>query len=465
VFVSSVIIEREFDDIRKRVDETRGKIRRWLLVLALVFVLYFLIPTFLLNVANTPLSYSWSFSLFPLSISFFVLAIYFTSLLRKPQFAALNINKKGSNLTAADDASKPKRASEWTPARVFNIIYFTWVTVLYVGVSALMLLSASWRTLAPATQFLLVASIVVWAAVLYVPLFLVSFVLRRRKSTELKYIVPVFYGFNIGFTWFLFTALVLFVPLADLLFGSPISLQFGLYQSSLFSFLLLILVSFMLGDRVLSTARFRAEEISAPILQERLITDGVAILPRSVPVGSSCNVMIDFDLSKYVCENAATNADACCRQLEVELQAAGITVDGEKRLRLCPDSPLPIGIWNCYFPNTGHNTVNVILREVKSPRNASGSTSDTAREVIFVHKTDVKVYGLFAGSSLAFLTLVISGFAAIATFIGDWGPITSALHTAANSTNTTAKPIVDILQPSILSAMQILANGVHALVH
>ena len=304
-----------------------------------------------------------------------------------------------------------------------------------------------------------------WAAVLYVPLFQVSYLLRRRKSTELKYIAPVFYGFNISFTWFLFTALVLFVPLADLVFGAPVRLQFGLSQFSLFSFSLLILISFMLGDRVLSTARFHAEEISAPILQERLVTDGVAILPRSVPVGRSYNVMIDFDLSKYVCENAATNADACCRQLELELQAAGITVDGEKRLRLCTDSPLPQGIWNCYFPSTGRNTVNIILREVKSPRNAASSTPDNACEVIFVHNTDVKVYGLFAGSSLAFLTLIISGFAAIATFLGDWGSITNALHTAANSTNTMATPTAEILLATILLAVQILANGVHALVH
>ncbi|MGZ7167855.1 MAG: hypothetical protein ACXVIP_05605 [Halobacteriota archaeon] len=449
---SSDVIEEEITIIQAQADEIHRKVHKWLIVLTIVFV-----PFSLFSFASPSPSQGEieEFVLIPSSIFFFSLAIYFASLLRKPQFAALYINKNGSDFSASVDTPKSKKVSQMTPALIFSLSYLFMITAsLFVAVASFI-----------PSVYALPAVSIFFVIVLYLPLFPVAFLLRRYKSTKTGYVVPIFYGLNLSLAWMIVNEIIWVLYRGGTVEPKPLMLSFD-------SFVFLILVSFLLGHRVLRAAQFHVDEISAPLLQQRSVTDGVAILPRSVRVGQSCNVMIDFDLSKYACDNAATNRGECCRQLEMELQAAGITVDGEKKLQPCTDSPLPVGIWNCYFPSRGHHTVNVLLREVRSPRNVSGSMPDNARGVIFVHKTDINTHG----SAQAVLPLAISGFAAIATFYGalqklppatpNNSPLNQAATQAAHAIgNATAKVSADIILPSIVLAMHMLANSVHVLLH
>jgi hypothetical protein len=411
--MSSHIINREIDDVRARVNEIQRKSYRWLVIQTIVLVPSFLIPLLLLAPSSNHELYTfWSWYLVPYAIFFFLLAIYFASLLRKPQFAALYINKNDDHVSAADNAlTGEQTVTQWTSARIFGLTYFAMATLFW---AAILLVEADAVLATP----LKAASFLGSMALSYVPLFLALIFFKDRKSTRIRYVVPVFFGLYLSAVWPILTG-----------YGYLAALQFVFYVEtfnwlnnaytwlSWAIFLPSILVSFMLGNRVLSTTQFHVDEISAPLLQQRSVIDGVAFFPRNVQVRRSYNVMIDFDLSHFICENAGDNLGECCRQLEVELQAAGIAVDGQQRLLLCTDSPLPAGIWNCYFPSTGYYTVNLVLREVKFPRNATGSTLDSAREVLFIYKTDVKVHGFFAGSIQAFFSLLVSGVTAFIPLI------------------------------------------------
>jgi hypothetical protein len=48
--------------------------------------------------------------------------------------------------------------------------------------------------------------------------------------------------------------------------------------------------------------------------------------------------------------------------LEIELLAAGLTVDGEKRQRQNLNGPVLSYRWNCYFPNSGNHMITLVIR-------------------------------------------------------------------------------------------------------
>ena len=138
------IIEREIGDIRAQVDKIHRRTNWWLKVLTISLVLFFVIP-FLIFLWQNPSSYpaSWVFILFLTSIFFGSLAIYLTSLLRKPQFTVLYINKK-ANTVSAIEASNPKGVAQRTPVRISLLIYFAITTgfwVLVVPFSCQMLMA------------------------------------------------------------------------------------------------------------------------------------------------------------------------------------------------------------------------------------------------------------------------------------------------------------------------------------
>ncbi len=450
--MSSDIIERAINDIRAGAEAMHRSTYRWLVVLAAIFVVFVVVSLSL----PESLYGDRGYRLLPFSILFFLHAFYFTSLLRKPRFATLYINNESSNASIAKTVSKSGGSDKVRFVLIFSPIYFAVVT----GFLTFFLFSTiRSQGVFPAMVLLFVT----WAALLYAPLLLVSFLLRHQESTKTEYVVPVFYALYLSFTWVIVTLIGFFVPIENQVYNSGSS-PIGWLTPPLpfLSFTFLLFVNFLLGHRVLSTTQLLAEEISAPHLQQRSITDGIGIFPRSVQAGQSYNAMINFNLSKYACGNAAVGAMERCQQLEVELQAAGVTVDGDKRVKLCRVSPLPDAIWNCYFPNIGHNIINVIMREINSPSNATVTSSDDTRRVLFVHKTDVRVSGLFAGSGQALLTLVISGFAAITGFISsftNWRPLPIVYNL------TGSIPKVDVFLPSILSVIQSVVNNVSTLLH
>lgn len=85
----------------------------------------------------------------------------------------------------------------------------------------------------------------------------------------------------------------------------------------------------------------KSDRFFKSVVEENLrpyVASAVGLLRIQTRVGDTHNVVLDFDFSDTFTDYCAQSQ--VNRHLEVELQAAGLQVDGEKRVRLCPSSPL-----------------------------------------------------------------------------------------------------------------------------
>lgn len=119
------------------------------------------------------------------------------------------------------------------------------------------------------------------------------------------------------------------------------------------------------------------------------VDEGVVILPTEVRAGESHGISLDLTLSKGFVKRASDTDDRYKSNdyLEAEIQAPGLNVDGEKRVRIFETSSLPVISWTCLFPTSGIQTITLLLHIVKS---------DTSRHVIFMHRRNVKVDSLLS---------------------------------------------------------------------
>lgn len=176
------------------------------------------------------------------------------------------------------------------------------------------------------------------------------------------------------------------------------------------SFILFILsLLAVLITVVVSTRKWSKETYQLIPEARRLqpyITHAVCILPKKGRVGNTHPLLLDFDFSekyKSACE------DPTAKHLEVELQAAGLKVDGERRIKLCPSSSLPSSIWSCCLSSTGEHTISLIL-SVVSPRTPP---SQETKDVIFYLEHTIHVEGLLSASWLPILTIVLSALSTV----------------------------------------------------
>ena len=140
------------------------------------------------------------------------------------------------------------------------------------------------------------------------------------------------------------------------------------------------------------------------------ITHAVCILPKKARVGNTHPLLLDFDLSenyKSPCE------DPTAKHLEVELQAAGLKVDGKRIVKLCPSSSLPLSFWSCCLSSTGEHTISLIF-SVVSPRTP---LSQETKDVIFYLEHTIHVEGLLSATWLPILTLVLSALPIVIPFV------------------------------------------------
>ncbi len=136
----------------------------------------------------------------------------------------------------------------------------------------------------------------------------------------------------------------------------------------------------------------------------------VCILPKKGRVGNTHPMLVDFDLSenyKSPCE------DAAAKHLEVELQAAGLKVDGERRVKLCPSSSLPSSIWSCCLSSTGEHDISLIFSVVSPQTQLLQETKD----VIFHLEHTIHVKGLLSASWLPMLTITLSALSTVAAVV------------------------------------------------
>lgn len=139
-----------------------------------------------------------------------------------------------------------------------------------------------------------------------------------------------------------------------------------------------------------------------------LVEEGVAILPERVRAGESYRISFDVELSKDFTRRLSFMDDPYKSDsfLEAELQAPGLNIDSEKRLRIHETSSLPIITWTCHFPTSGIQTINLVINEIRLP--------DYSRHVIFMQEREVKVDSFLSISGELVLTVVTPILIAVA---------------------------------------------------
>lgn len=156
---------------------------------------------------------------------------------------------------------------------------------------------------------------------------------------------------------------------------------------------------------------------------------GEARMPKKVYVGDSENILLDLQLvgeGQSLIEEVFTIGDnksgklvslslrkssSIEQFLEVELQAAAITVDPDKRQSQSLTSHRKLSyMWNCYFPNSGKHAIALAFRVVRSSEHLElGVIQHTIKVVQLANLTQRQVRII---ASLA----AIAGF--IATLVG-----------------------------------------------
>jgi len=137
-------------------------------------------------------------------------------------------------------------------------------------------------------------------------------------------------------------------------------------------------------------------------------------------VRDSCRLILCFEFNeKFVNRprNKEKTAEELDEYVEVELQAAGLTVDGDKQVRLCETSPLPTVVWDCYFPTAGNRTINLVISRVKLRDNLRGAI----KEVVFTQDYGIKVDDLLRISWQPVLLIILSIVTMIATLSNAFG--------------------------------------------
>lgn len=125
--------------------------------------------------------------------------------------------------------------------------------------------------------------------------------------------------------------------------------------------------------------------------------------PIRVPAGDSRQVLLHFLRDTYKC----TFPDK--EYLEAEIQAAGVDIDSEKKLRL-PDCFLTQKIlWSCLFAKPGKHTVTLSLNKVDSTK--------STKDIIYARKFCTEVVSPFRASLQVALPLVISATSALTALL------------------------------------------------
>nr|QNO50568.1 hypothetical protein HGEBJNHG_00043 [Methanosarcinales archaeon ANME-2c ERB4] len=161
---------------------------------------------------------------------------------------------------------------------------------------------------------------------------------------------------------------------------------------------------------------------------------GEAVLPKKVYAGDSHSISINLNPAFWIPPTGTEPLriqdtrsgksivvqilrDSSLEQfLEIELLAAGLTVDGEKKQRQpLTSQPLPY-CWNCHFPNSGDHRLSLILRLVSSSGTIElGVIPHSIKVVKLDHLTQRQVW------IMASLAGIVSGGLAIAEVLHQLG--------------------------------------------
>jgi len=165
-------------------------------------------------------------------------------------------------------------------------------------------------------------------------------------------------------------------------------------------FFVALIVTFWLGYQASLDQLPLLTSVEEPLLH-KWVNNGRGILPKKVALGSSHNIAFAFTFSDARNRTPIVQKeDTRDEFIEAELQAAALKVDSDKRLRVCNISPVQTNTWNCYFPESGVQTLNFILSEVNP-------VTDT-RNVIFTFVHTVRIKGALITSLQPLLAITLT---------------------------------------------------------
>lgn len=394
-------IQRRISEINANVEQTQEEIGIRLTLLTIVFAIIEVIDIYVPAIVErvTLLGSFWSqivpyqlvllgstgtFVVFLVTIFFLFETVFFSNLLRRPQFVTVYL-KNEPRATDSDNGVHTQPVSWLTLMKgfaraprtrlfVFMGVYLVLIAYILINVN-LMNTDAAHICI-----FAIVASLGTITCHMLFP-----HVPRMRLFVFMGvYLVPL--------VWLLEVANATFLR-----FGYLPQLTLYVTYSA---YLLSVLVSFLLGYKALVETK-DAEVTRHEPLFHGSIYECVSVLPRKVHVGESYNILAELDRSEDRDNEPSTNDGVSIggKRLEVDLKAAGVTIDGEKKWELSETSPIRTCLWNCHFKHAGLQTLNLVLREIQP----SGG-----KHVIFRHRFDIKVNSAFSASIQPAIAIIIS---------------------------------------------------------
>ena len=139
-----------------------------------------------------------------------------------------------------------------------------------------------------------------------------------------------------------------------------------------------------------------------------LVEEAVWLLPQKIRENDSRSIWLELKLSedfmKRACNVNESSLYSSGDYLEAQLQGVGLTVDGEKQMKICETSRLPVTTWSCSFTKRGIHTLNLKLSIVKP--------TDYMREPLFIQDHEVHVDS-FLSISWAPIVVIIAPILAL----------------------------------------------------
>jgi len=152
----------------------------------------------------------------------------------------------------------------------------------------------------------------------------------------------------------------------------------------------LALCSFFLASYY--TFELHKTEVIDALKLDDYVVEGTLKLPKKIRRGSTHNISVDL-------KPVDKPDDPRDMPLTVELQAAGLTINGElNKKRIIKPKSSASYLWNCYFPNSGKHIINLIFKQ---------SLTDSEMIEILVRTQDFTVIRLYRELWAPLLTLVI----------------------------------------------------------
>jgi hypothetical protein len=225
---------------------------------------------------------------------------------------------------------------------------------------------------------------------------LIGFFLGRNWRTAILLVIPPLLFLIYGIATLAAAVVLLLAVIAkqNFLINDPLR---TVNSVGVLLFIASYVALFIVGRRTVN-------ELHRPHCYEKIAPLGfidylLASAPRSVHVGDSKQIWVNLfrDGAQYDASSSA--------YLEAEIQAAGLQIDGEKRLKL-PDRFCTQRVsWNCYFPDTGERTITFKLNK--------GSSVNDTKDAIFDTSFAVKVISPFRASIQPALAVIIAALSAV----------------------------------------------------